>query len=159
MLTFSTSSLQKTPRPLLPTAHDRFLSRWVLSSGPRGQGESRRCWYVLFTEFQSSTLFLCSLSAQQSPCHSPPVLHLQLTFSPGVLTKEFLDFTASRGNNLRSIGLEPGCKWCLCTARWKEAMEAAKSKDDPVVPRCVHSFVPNSPPPSSPIVANLTTAT
>lgn len=53
----------------------------------------------------------------------------------GLLTKEFLDFTASRGNNLRSIGLEPGCKWCLCTARWKEAMEAAKGKDDPVVPK------------------------
>lgn len=55
----------------------------------------------------------------------------------GVLTKEFLDFSASRGNNLRSIGLEPGCKWCLCTARWKEAMEAAKGKDDPVVPKWV----------------------
>lgn len=53
----------------------------------------------------------------------------------GVLTKEFLDFSASRGNNLRSIGLEPGCKWCLCTARWKEAMEAAKGQSDPVVPK------------------------
>ncbi|CAF9920398.1 hypothetical protein IMSHALPRED_004872 [Imshaugia aleurites] len=53
----------------------------------------------------------------------------------GVLTKEFLDFSASRGNNLRSIGLEPGCKWCLCTARWKEAMDAAKGHDDPVVPK------------------------
>lgn len=55
----------------------------------------------------------------------------------GMLTKEFLDFSASRGNNLRSIGLEPGCKWCLCTARWKEAMEAAKSESDPVVPKYV----------------------
>ncbi|KAL2054211.1 hypothetical protein ABVK25_005352 [Lepraria finkii] len=53
----------------------------------------------------------------------------------GVLTKEFLDFSASRGNNLRSIGLEPGCKWCLCTARWREAMEAAKEESDPVVPK------------------------
>ena len=53
----------------------------------------------------------------------------------GQLTREFLDFSASRGNNLRSIGLEPGCKWCLCTARWKEAMEAAKGVDDPVVPK------------------------
>ena len=61
----------------------------------------------------------------------------------GVLSKEFLDFSASRGNNLRSIGLEPGCKWCLCTARWKEAMEAAKGADDPVVPKfvfCLHPF-------------------
>ncbi|KAI4188660.1 MAG: hypothetical protein L6R41_001981 [Letrouitia leprolyta] len=57
----------------------------------------------------------------------------------GVLTKEFLDFSASRGNNLRSIGLEPGCKWCLCTARWKEAMEAAKGPEDPVVPKIYHA--------------------
>lgn len=53
----------------------------------------------------------------------------------GVLTKEFLDFSAAQGNNLRSIGLEPGCKWCLCTARWKEAMNAAKDENDPVVPK------------------------
>lgn len=53
----------------------------------------------------------------------------------GLLTNEFLDFSASRGNNLREIGLTGGCKWCLCTARWKEAMEAAKSPDDPVVPK------------------------
>ena len=39
---------------------------------------------------------------------------------------------------MRSIGLEPGCKWCLCTARWKEAMEAAKGANDPVVPKYVH---------------------
>ncbi|KAL8831899.1 MAG: hypothetical protein Q9191_000612 [Dirinaria sp. TL-2023a] len=53
----------------------------------------------------------------------------------GQLTREFLDFSASRGNNLRSIGLTEGCKWCLCTARWKEAMDAAKSDDDPIVPK------------------------
>ncbi|KAL8654707.1 MAG: hypothetical protein Q9226_003326 [Calogaya cf. arnoldii] len=54
----------------------------------------------------------------------------------GLLTKEFLDFSASRGNNLRQVpGLKEGCKWCLCTARWKEAMEAAKGKEDPVVPK------------------------
>ncbi|KAG8533793.1 uncharacterized protein KY384_001534 [Bacidia gigantensis] len=53
----------------------------------------------------------------------------------GVLTKEFLDYSASQGNNLRSIGLEPGCKWCLCTARWREAMQAAKDEKDPVVPK------------------------
>ena len=70
----------------------------------------------------------------------------KLTSIQGVLSKEFLDFSASRGNNLRSIGLEPGCKWCLCTARWKEAMEAAKGKDDPVVPRCVSLMPPHQSP-------------
>ena len=61
---------------------------------------------------------------------------------PGVLTREFLDFSASRGNNLRSIGLEPGCKWCLCTTRWKEALDARKSDNDPVVPKYVPFFSP-----------------
>ncbi|MCJ1248712.1 hypothetical protein MMC30_005931 [Trapelia coarctata] len=51
------------------------------------------------------------------------------------LTDAFLDFSASRGNNLRSIGLTSGCKWCLCTSRWKEAVDAAASAEDPVVPK------------------------
>ena len=53
------------------------------------------------------------------------------------MTDEFLDFTASKGNNLRSVGLTAGCKWCLCASRWKEAMNARKSDDDPVVPKYV----------------------
>jgi len=43
------------------------------------------------------------------------------------VTDAFLDFSASRGNNLRSIGLTGGCKWCLCVNRWKEAIDAATS--------------------------------
>lgn len=35
------------------------------------------------------------------------------------VTKEFLEFTKSKGNNLDM--LEPGDKWCLCAKRWKEA--------------------------------------
>lgn len=48
-----------------------------------------------------------------------------------VLTKEFLDFTKSRGNDLSTPipaydfpGLKPGDKWCLCILRWKEAYDA-----------------------------------
>ncbi|MCJ1253659.1 hypothetical protein MMC24_001471 [Lignoscripta atroalba] len=53
-----------------------------------------------------------------------------------VVTDEFLDFSASRGNDLRQIpGMKGGCKWCLCTNRWKEAVDARKSDDDPVVPK------------------------
>ncbi|RKF76769.1 hypothetical protein GcM1_224016 [Golovinomyces cichoracearum] len=60
------------------------------------------------------------------------------------LTDQFLDFTASRANNLRSIGLTAGCKWCLCASRWQEALNYAKTKNsgsdarlikDEVVPR------------------------
>ncbi len=47
------------------------------------------------------------------------------------VSKEFLDFTKSRGNDLETPrpefnfpGLKAGDKWCLCALRWKEA-EAA----------------------------------
>src|SRR3979490_189714 len=50
------------------------------------------------------------------------------THATGTLTDSFLDFNASRGNNLRSIALTARCKWCLCAARWKEALDAASLK-------------------------------
>lgn len=35
------------------------------------------------------------------------------------VTDEFLDFSASRGNDLRKgiQGMKGGCKWCLCVSR------------------------------------------
>jgi len=48
-----------------------------------------------------------------------------------VMTKDFLEFSKSRGNdltaprpNLQFPGLEPGDRWCVCVARWAEAYEA-----------------------------------
>ena len=47
------------------------------------------------------------------------------------VTKDFLEFTRSRGNDLMSPaphhgfpGLKPGDRWCLCVSRWKEALDA-----------------------------------
>ncbi len=47
------------------------------------------------------------------------------------VTSEFLEFSASRGNDLSTPnpmygfpGLKPGDRWCLCAARWLEAFEA-----------------------------------
>jgi uncharacterized protein (DUF2237 family) len=47
------------------------------------------------------------------------------------MTPEFLKFSASRGNDLVTPlprygfpGLVPGDRWCLCAARWKEALQA-----------------------------------
>lgn len=52
------------------------------------------------------------------------------------MTQEFLDFTGGKGNSLASTpGVKAGTKWCLCASRWKEAMQAAKNADDPVVPK------------------------
>ncbi len=51
-----------------------------------------------------------------------------------VLTKEFLDFSLSKGNDLLSPnpdygfpGLKPGDRWCLCVKRWSEAAIAGKA--------------------------------
>jgi len=48
-----------------------------------------------------------------------------------VMTDEFLAFSAERGNDLTSArpefdfpGLSAGDRWCLCAARWAEALAA-----------------------------------
>lgn len=48
-----------------------------------------------------------------------------------VMTEEFLEFSASVGNDLSTPmpeygfpGLKPGDRWCLCASRWVEALEA-----------------------------------
>lgn len=47
------------------------------------------------------------------------------------VTREFLEFSKSRGNDLSTprpelgfAGLQPGDCWCLCALRWREAYEA-----------------------------------
>jgi uncharacterized protein (DUF2237 family) len=41
------------------------------------------------------------------------------------LSKKFLDFTSSKGNNLNNV-LSPNDKWCLCQERWLEAYHKNK---------------------------------
>lgn len=48
-----------------------------------------------------------------------------------VVTKDFLSYSASKGNDLITPipyynfpGLKPGDKWCLCVSRWLEAEKA-----------------------------------
>ncbi|WP_197023844.1 DUF2237 family protein [Microbulbifer sp. HZ11] len=50
------------------------------------------------------------------------------------VTREFLKFSAERGNDLSTPveefgfpGLTPGDRWCLCAARWLEAQKAEKA--------------------------------
>ncbi len=47
------------------------------------------------------------------------------------VTRDFLDYSKRRGNDLTTPvpefdfpGLKPGDRWCLCAARWQEALEA-----------------------------------
>jgi uncharacterized protein (DUF2237 family) len=59
------------------------------------------------------------------------------------VTRDFLDFSRARGNDLSTPnpmfefpGLQPGDRWCLCVLRWKEALEAGVAP--PVVLESTH---------------------
>jgi uncharacterized protein len=59
------------------------------------------------------------------------------------MTEEFLTFSSSVGNDLSTprpelgfAGLEPGDRWCLCAARWQEALAAGMAP--PVVLEATH---------------------
>ena len=52
------------------------------------------------------------------------------------VTREFLEFSVSRGNNLvtplpemRFKGLQPGDRWCLHVLRWREALQNGMAPD------------------------------
>lgn len=60
-----------------------------------------------------------------------------------VVTREFLEFTLNRGNDLvRAVpqwnfpGLKPGDRWCLCVSRWLEAEKAGVAP--PIVLEATH---------------------
>ena len=60
-----------------------------------------------------------------------------------IVTEEFLDYSASRGNNLMRPmphwnfpGLQPGDKWCLCISRWLEAEKVGKAP--PIILEATH---------------------
>ncbi|GGD51811.1 DUF2237 family protein [Muriicola marianensis] len=59
------------------------------------------------------------------------------------VTREFLDFSRSRGNDLitpipewQFPGLKPGDQWCLCVSRWIEAEQAGVAP--PVILEATH---------------------
>ena len=61
-----------------------------------------------------------------------------------VMTDEFLAFSKEQGNDLSTpmpqfgfAGLRAGDRWCLCAARWTEALEAERAP--PVVLAATHA--------------------
>lgn len=59
------------------------------------------------------------------------------------VTEDFLSFSRAAGNDLSTPrpefgfpGLEPGDRWCLCAARWKEAYAAGAAP--PVLLEATH---------------------
>lgn len=60
------------------------------------------------------------------------------------VTAEFLAFSRAQGNDLSTPqpefgfpGLKPGDRWCLCAARWQEALDAGRAPK--VVLRATHA--------------------
>jgi uncharacterized protein (DUF2237 family) len=60
------------------------------------------------------------------------------------MTSEFLEFSASRGNDLVTPrpemgfhGLDPGDRWCLCVSRWQEALDVGMAP--PVILEATHA--------------------
>ena len=59
------------------------------------------------------------------------------------VTEEFLEYTRDQGNDLSTPqpeygfkGLKPGDRWCVCAARWQEAMDAGYAP--PVILESTH---------------------
>ncbi len=53
-----------------------------------------------------------------------------------VATAEFLEFSRAAGNDLATPmpehgfpGIRPGDRWCLCAARWQQALDAGKAPE------------------------------
>jgi len=82
----------------------------------------------------------------ESCCTSPPIGYFRDGFCRtreddygthtvcAIVTKEFLEYSASKGNDLMTPipywnfpGLKPGDKWCLCISRWLQAEKVGKA--------------------------------
>ncbi len=96
------------------------------------------------------------LGGELEPCSFDPVTgfyrdgYCRIGSDPGfhtvcaVMTREFLAFTRSRGNDLVTPrpeflfpGLAPGDRWCVVAARWAEALESGVAP--PVVLEATHA--------------------
>jgi uncharacterized protein len=75
----------------------------------------------------------CDTCAEDVGCHTVCV----------EVTTEFLEFSAAAGNDLSTPrpeydfpGLKPGDRWCVCAARWLEALETGVAS--PIVLNATH---------------------
>jgi uncharacterized protein len=94
-----------------------------------------------------TTLEVCSVSPMtgffRNGCCETGASDLGLHVVCAEMTEEFLEFSKAQGNDLSTPvdeyefpGLIPGDRWCLCVARWKEALEAGVAP--PVVLEATH---------------------
>ena len=82
-----------------------------------------------------TTLEVCSVSPMtgffRNGCCETGASDMGLHVVCAEMTEEFLEFSKAQGNDLSTPvdeyefpGLVPGDRWCICVARWKEALEA-----------------------------------
>ena len=94
-----------------------------------------------------TTLEVCSVSPMtgffRNGCCETGASDMGLHVVCAELTEEFLEFSKAQGNDLSTPveefefpGLVPGDRWCVCVARWKEALEAGVAP--PVVLEATH---------------------
>lgn len=94
-----------------------------------------------------TTLEVCSVSPMtgffRNGCCETGASDMGLHVVCAEMTEEFLEFSKAQGNDLSTPvdeaefpGLVPGDRWCLCVARWKEALEAGVAP--PVVLEATH---------------------
>jgi hypothetical protein len=91
--------------------------KWLMAQNVLG-GELEPCSLDPLTGFYRDGC--CNTGAEDTGVHSVCTL----------MTAEFLAFSKEQGNDLSTPqpasgfpGLEPGDRWCLCAARWKEALD------------------------------------
>ena len=97
---------------------------------------------VLGTELQSCSTEPMTGFYRDGCCRTgPDDLGLHLVCIQA--TEEFLEFSQQVGNDLSTPnpmyafpGVQPGDRWCLCAARWKQALEAGLAP--PVVLEATH---------------------
>lgn len=99
-----------------------------------------------------NTLIPCSLDPltgffRDGCCHTGPHDRGRHVVC-AVMTEDFLHFTKARGNDLSTPipayqfpGLKPGDRWCLCAARWQEALDAGHAP--PVILEATHEAALN----------------
>ncbi|RLS42248.1 MAG: DUF2237 domain-containing protein [Planctomycetota bacterium] len=94
-----------------------------------------------------TTLEVCSVSPMtgffRNGCCETGASDMGLHVVCAEMTEEFLEFSKAQGNDLSTPveeyefpGLVPGDRWCVCVARWKEALEAGVAP--PVVLEATH---------------------
>ncbi|PSN72478.1 hypothetical protein BS50DRAFT_252831 [Corynespora cassiicola Philippines] len=86
------------------------------------------------TDVRQKNVFAKPLHEHSSARSSPGAFSGDASFKTGfcngqapvaaTITDDFLDFSQSRGLDLRSRGIQAGQRWCMAAQRWREARDS-----------------------------------